>query len=74
MGKITANDAVKALKEMKLSTTAKAVALRLGTDARAVATALRLPVKDGRVTISYRKGIGHYRFKRLTPNCGISGS
>lgn len=74
MKKITADDAVRALKKHGLATTAKTIAKLLETDSRAVATALRLPVDDGRVTRRFKKGIALYRFKRLTPSCGISGS
>ena len=74
MKKITADDAVRALKKHGLTARAKIVAELLETDSRAVATALRLPVKDGRVSMKFKKGIALYRFKRLTPNCGISGS
>lgn len=64
--RITCNDAVLALKAIGRSVPAKEIATHLGTDSRAVATALRDAVTDGRVTISYRKNIGLYRFKRLT--------
>lgn len=65
--KITTAQAVQALKAIGLSSTAQLIASRMGTDSRAVATALRGAVRDGRVTITYRKGIGWYRFKRLLP-------
>jgi hypothetical protein len=67
MNKIKAEDAVLALKKISTSQSAKFVAERLGTDSRAVATALRGPVADGRVGITYRYGggIALYRFKRL---------
>ena len=74
MQKITADDAVKALKKHGLTTTAKVVAQLLDTDPRAVATALRLPVNDGRVSRRFKKGIAWYRFNRLTPNGGVRGS
>jgi hypothetical protein len=64
--KITCADAVLALKKMGVASPAKNIAARLGTDSRAVATALRGAVADGRVTIAYRRGIGSYRFKRLS--------
>lgn len=63
---ITAEQCVRALKERKLSTSAAGVAAMLGTDSRAVATALRKPVRDGRVRSSFKKGIAWYRFVRLT--------
>ena len=66
MKKITCQDAVLALKQRGLSTPAKDIAEMLGTDSRAVATALRSATKDGRVTSTHRKGIAFYRFKRLT--------
>ena len=72
--KITCEDAVLALKKHGLSTTAKCLAQLLpGADSRAVATALRNATRDGRVTITYRKGIAWYRFKRLTPNAELTG-
>lgn len=62
---ITALDCVLALKKRKLSTSASALAALIGTDSRAVATALRGPIRDGLVTISFKRGIGFYRFVRL---------
>lgn len=68
MPRITCEDAVRALKNRGLSTTAKCLAQFLpGADSRAVATALRKATNDGRVSIRYKKGIALYRFKRLTP-------
>lgn len=71
--RITTEQAVLALKGIGLSTAAKGIAERMGTDSRAVATALRGAVKDGRVSITYRKGIGCYRFKRLKPKAAANG-
>ena len=69
MADVTGEDVVLTLKRAAKSCTAKEIAERIGVawgvDSRAVATAARKPVKDGRVTISYRKGIGFYRFVRL---------
>lgn len=65
MSKITCDQAVRALKELRTSNPAKNIAAKLGTDSRAVATALRQAVKDGRVTWSFIKGIAFYRFVRL---------
>lgn len=62
---ITATDCVLALKRRGVSCPARTIATDLGTDSRAVATALRGPVRDGLVTIWFRKGIGFYRFARL---------
>ena len=64
--KITCEDAVLCLKRFGLSWPAKTIGAAMKTDARAVATALRMAVKDGRVKITYRKSIGFYRFIRLT--------
>jgi hypothetical protein len=72
--KISCADAVMALKKHGLTAHAKVIAEILGTDSRAVATALRNAVDDGRVSRRYKRGLALYRFKRLTPNCGISGS
>lgn len=67
--KITAEQCVMALKRRNLATTASELAEHIGeTDSRAVATALRKPVKDGRVKIRYTRGLGFgasYRFVRL---------
>ena len=63
--KLTCQQAVLALKLRGLSTSAKSLGSAIGVDSRAVATALRAAVNDGRVTITYRKGLGFYRFKRL---------
>lgn len=64
--KITAEQCVRALKQHGLSTSAKNIAVMLGnTDSRAVATALRKPTRDGRVSWTFKKGIAFYRFVRL---------
>ena len=63
---ITAEDCVRALKARKTAHTASDIAGDLGSTSRAVATALRRPVEDGRVACRYMKtGIAHYRFVRL---------
>ena len=72
--KITAEICVRALKNWGLSISAKNLAEILKTDSRAVAVALRKPCTDGRVSFNYKKGIRFYRFKRLTPSCGVAGS
>lgn len=64
---VKAEDCVRALKAHALSTTAKSLAQFVGSDSRAVATALRKPTSDGRVSIRFKKGIAFYRFVRLTP-------
>ncbi|MES2347076.1 MAG: hypothetical protein V4641_05835 [Pseudomonadota bacterium] len=72
MNKITCNDVVMALKSWGLTITAVGIAEILNTDSRSVATAARAAVKDGRITITYRKpgkgqqSCGFYRFVRLT--------
>ena len=70
--KITCEDAVMVLKKIKVLVPAKWIAEKLGTDSRAVATALRKATNDGRVYVRYRKGIAEYRFTRLSPNYRIS--
>lgn len=80
--KITGEMCVQALKEHKEfsliygadpAITAKDIARALDSDSRAVATALRQPVKDGRVkTVANRKhwskfGVWTYKFVRSTP-------
>lgn len=64
--RITAEQCVLALKKRKVSTPARELAKDLGTDSRAVATALRKPTHDGRVKWSFTGGIAYYRFVRLT--------
>ena len=74
MARISAETAVLAVKALKRSVPASEIASFIGTDSRAVATALRQPTRDGRVTITYRKPKGDplqrrgfYRFVRLNP-------
>ena len=64
---ITAEDCVRALKAHGLSYTARCLSQFVDADSRAVATALRKPTQDGRVSISYKNGLAFYRFVRLTP-------
>lgn len=65
--KVTAEDCVQALKNIGLPVTAAALAGYMGTTSRAVATALRKPMRDGRVTAKFSKktGICTWRFKRM---------
>jgi len=63
--KITCQEAVLAVRAIGRSTTAKDIAAHMGTSPGAVATALRKATQDGRVELSWPKGIGLYRFKRL---------
>ena len=71
---VTGEMCVQRLKHHRISMTAKQIAESLGTgDSRAVATALRKPVEDGRVKINYKRGLGfgaYYRFVRLTAKGG----
>lgn len=64
--RISDADVVRALKEIKVSTTARDIAAKLGADSRAVATAARKAVADGRITINHKGGVALYRFVRLT--------
>lgn len=67
--KITTADAVLALKKRGTAHHASALAADLGCTSRAVATALRAAVADGRVTMRFTKqsaGAAFYRFVRLT--------
>jgi hypothetical protein len=65
---IHAMDAVLALKWMGTRACAKEIATKLGgTDSRAVATALRNPVRSGQVTLFYKSNIAWYKFVRLSP-------
>lgn len=70
MKRITAADCVLSLKLHKLSINAAALADIMGADSRAVATALRGPVKDGRVHWHFKKGVAWYRFVRQTAKKG----
>ena len=64
--RITCEDAVRALKNHGLSATAACLAHFFpGSSSRAVATALRKATGDGRVEMTFKKGIAFYRFKRL---------
>jgi hypothetical protein len=68
--KITGDDCVQCLKTLSKGGTAAEIAFLLNTDSRAVATALRKPVNDGRVKINYSRGLGMgatYKFVRSTP-------
>lgn len=74
--KITGEDAVRALKKLGRSVPATEIAAALSTSPRAVATALRAAVNDGRVSIRYgaarsfsgaKLQVALYRFKRLKP-------
>lgn len=71
--KVTTADVVLALKAMRVSSTAASIAAHIAGNqpdtvtSRAIATALRQATEDGRVSITYRKGRGYYRFKRLSP-------
>lgn len=75
MKRITTADAVLALKARRTAHPASALALDLGVTSRAVATAMRGAVSDGRVTMRFKKGIALYRFQRLKPKAdlGIKG-
>jgi hypothetical protein len=68
--KINGQMCVEALKVIGCYTTAADLAKFIGwTDSRAVATALRKPVDEGRVKIRYKRGLGlgaHYKFVRLS--------
>lgn len=68
--RITVEQAVRALRSLGAAATAKAIAASMSDEAgevtsRAVATALRQPVSDGRVTINFKRRVPTYRFIRL---------
>lgn len=82
--KITSLDCLQALKRLAVSSTAGEIAgeienyFGLGclVSPRAVATALRIPTRDGRVKINFRnkkvdkrgvKGVAKYKFIRMSP-------
>jgi hypothetical protein len=68
--RVTADAVVRACKALGTAHPAKTIAAKLGTyDSRAVATAARKPVSDGRLRVWYPKGsaVALYRFVRLTP-------
>lgn len=63
-------DIVVALQRLKRTVTAKEIAEELGTDdTRAIATAARKPVEDGRITRRYprKHAVAVYRFVRFSP-------
>lgn len=65
---ITGDQVVAVLKQLGTAQTAASIAANMiGTDSRAVATALRQPVDDGRVSRTWRrsKQQASYRFVRL---------
>ncbi|WP_428383661.1 hypothetical protein [Nevskia ramosa] len=69
--RVTAADVVAALKIIGRTVRVRELAHKIGTeDTRAVATAARLPAKDGRIRVRYPKthGGASYRFVRLKPN------
>jgi hypothetical protein len=72
MRKITTSEAVLAVRARRTAHPASAMASDMGVSARAVATALRPAVRDGRVSIRFIRGIGHYRFHRLTAKGGAA--
>ena len=72
MTKITAEICVRALKDHGLSTPAKNIAEMTGSSSRAVATALRKPTHDGRVSWTFKGGVAYYRFVRLTAKGGAA--
>jgi len=63
---IHANDVLLVLKALKKSAKAKDIAEVLGTDSRAVATALRKPTNDGRIACTFKRkqNLCTYRFIR----------
>lgn len=65
MKRITTEDAVRAIKARRTAHPASAIASDLGVTSRAVATALRAAVKDGRVSCRFKSGTALYRFIRL---------
>lgn len=65
--KITGEQCVLALKIFGRVAPASLIAEFLATDSRAVATAMRKPTKDGRVSFTFRRGVMHYRFVRTKP-------
>ncbi|GEM_PF-3573168 len=74
--RITGIDVVLALKDLGRTVTAKEIAAQLGiTDTRAIATAARQPVKDGRITQRHKRRLNAamYRFVRLKPTSHGAG-
>jgi len=67
--RITSEEMLLAIKKARTSSHAKAILQFLpeGTTTRAFATAARKLVHQGQVSISYKKGIGYYRFLRMRP-------
>lgn len=70
---INAHNVVLTLKLAGRAMDARTIAELLGgTDSRAVATAARKPVADGRIKIRYPRGLNRalYRFVRMTAKAG----
>ena len=66
--KITGEMVVATLKRLGRSVPVQEIARELGTeDTRAIATAARKPSADGRIRMTYKKGVARYRFVRITP-------
>lgn len=65
MKRITTEDAVLALRARRTAHPASAIASDLDVTSRAVATALRAAIKDGRVICRFKKGAALYRFVRM---------
>lgn len=74
--RITGEAVVRALKELGFASTAGCIAAHLGTtDTRAIATAARKPVADGRITMRFlrRQPVARYRFVRMTAKETLAG-
>lgn len=68
MKKVTGDDVVLALKALKRSVPIREISAHLGgAGSRAIATAARGPMSDGRITVRYprRGSAAVYRFVRL---------
>ena len=67
---LDASKTLNALPRLTAKEIASVLSISTQTDSRAVATALRKPVDDGRVKIRYDRGLGlgaSYKFVRSTP-------
>lgn len=62
---ISSDDVVYACRMLRTSQKATTIARFLGTTTRAVATAARVPIADGRLKTSYKGGLARYRFVRM---------
>lgn len=64
---VTAAEVVRVLKTSRRRLRAAHLAYMLGSTSRGIATALRGPVRDKRVTVTWSNGVATYGVARSTP-------